>query len=70
MIETILSLEDQGFRFAPRPYGFDYMSPGPLTGEQSEAIIRLKREDKVVCRYLMDRAKNQIGESKKLLEGR
>jgi hypothetical protein len=69
VIETILFLENEGIRLAPRTYGFDYFLSEPLTIEQSKAIIRLKEVDKEVCQYLVDRAKRNVKACKGILEG-
>jgi hypothetical protein len=66
MIDAILELEKQGIRFAPRRLNgidrFDYCISSPLTKEQTEKLIILKRNEKEVCQYLVDRAKNMLDE--------
>ena len=72
-MNEIIQLEKQGFRFASRRQNgldrFDYIPPGPLTAEQVEALIVLVRNEKAVCKYLVDRAKAMLKECREIAKG-
>jgi hypothetical protein len=71
--DTILDLEQKGFRFAPRLYGFDYLIPDGLTDSQwreaSAVIQELKRDEMAVSDYLVRRAKRYIKKIREILGG-